>query len=120
MKCWNITVTGTLVLCGTLSASGVDMDNGCVTVAIDGAKELDVADGKIIEADAAVMMVPYALWNNRGAASMNVWMAENRELLKAGALMEARLRAAHIKNVEATFTCSRDTVVAIFDGKEPR
>jgi len=96
-----------------------DLLNGCVTVTIDGAKELDIADGKIVETDARVMMAPYALWNNRGADSMNVWMAECRETLRQNVLFEARLRAPHIKNVEASFTCSRDTVVAIIDGKEP-
>lgn len=71
-------------------------------------------DGK--EVDAALTLLPYYAWNNRGdLKTMNVWFAEDAKSARDG--MEKV--APHIASVKASYTYNRDAAYAIIDGVYP-
>ncbi len=71
-------------------------------------------DGK--EVDAALTLLPYYAWNNRGdLKAMNVWFAEDAKSARDG--MEKV--APHIASVKASYTYNRDAAYAIIDGVYP-
>lgn len=75
-------------------------------------KRIDTGEG------AELMLVPYYIWNNRGAGTMNVWFARDAETaLRA---TETKTKAyGEFGTVEASFTCQYDNVRAVIDGKLP-
>jgi hypothetical protein len=65
-----------------------------------------------------ISMVPYYAWNNRGEASMIVWMPRTEDLARES--MKSRLQArTRLGKVSATHTYDKDTIAAVIDGKIP-
>jgi DUF1680 family protein len=99
--------------CPTRTMEGSALD-GMVQVAIP-ASEITASGLQ----DAEMRLVPYFAWNNRGNASMIVWIPRDRE--RARPDMEAgRFDAESYGAVSASYCASGDTVAALSDGHRPQ
>jgi DUF1680 family protein len=75
------------------------------------------AEGQLIAAP--LKLVPYYAWNNRGVGSMAVWLPNNEQTLRAGALVIDD-NARRFKSARATHTFEQDQVGAMIDGRLPK
>lgn len=67
---------------------------------------------------ASLRLVPYYAWNNRGVGSMAVWLPDNVETLRTGALVVDD-NAKRFSSAEASHTFDGDTTAALIDGLLP-
>lgn len=67
---------------------------------------------------ASLRLVPYYAWNNRGVGSMAVWLPDNVETLRAGALVVDD-NAKRFASAKASHTFAGDTTTALIDGLLP-
>ncbi|MBI9017065.1 MAG: glycoside hydrolase family 127 protein [Phycisphaerae bacterium] len=69
--------------------------------------------------DASVKLVPYYAWNNRGDASMIVWMPRNAQLATEG-MKSNLLNKSQYGEILASHTWKEDDIAAITDGNWPK
>ncbi|TWT36168.1 Non-reducing end beta-L-arabinofuranosidase [Posidoniimonas corsicana] len=74
-------------------------------------------DGSLDAATAT--LIPYFAWNNRGAGSMAVWLPDNAQTLRDGAL-QIDDNAQRFASAQATHTFDQDSVQAMIDGRLPK
>jgi DUF1680 family protein len=67
---------------------------------------------------ASLRLVPYYAWNNRGVGSMAVWLPDNVETLRAGAVVVDD-NAKRFASAKASHTFDSDTTTALIDGLLP-
>jgi len=87
--------------------------NGVVGVSVPG---MEVA-GDVSRA-ARIEMIPYHAWNNRGEASMIVWIPTTEALARKNMVSNLQASAGY-GTVLATHTCDEDSVAAVVDGQVP-
>jgi DUF1680 family protein len=75
------------------------------------------AAGKLVAAP--LKLVPYYAWNNRGVGSMVVWLPDNEQTLRQGALVIDD-NARRFKSVRASSTYDQDQADAMIDGRLPQ
>jgi uncharacterized protein len=63
-------------------------------------------------------LIPYYAWNNRGVGSMAVWLPDNLDTLRRGALA-IHDNAKRFKSALATHTFEQDRTAAMIDGRLP-
>lgn len=68
---------------------------------------------------ARATLIPYYAWNNRGVSSMAIWLPDNLETLRAGALTIDD-NAKRFKSAKATHTFDQDRTSAMIDGRLPK
>lgn len=64
----------------------------------------------------SIAMLPYYAWNNRGVSTMNVWFAENEELVR----LTAPIMPLALKSIRASYTHEYDDVLAVVSGNYPK
>ena len=75
----------------------------------------DVANDENCE-PTTLKLIPYYAWANRGDdTQMNVWFARSAETALSGIFRMPK----NIADVKASYTCNRDDVLALIDGKVP-
>ena len=68
------------------------------------------------ETNASLTLIPYYAWNNRGDnEAMNVWFARDAATVRDAMTFPV----GNIADIKATYTYSRDDVMAPVDGKRP-
>lgn len=67
---------------------------------------------------ATIRLIPYYAWNNRGNASMTVWMPRRPEMVTY--FDGERVVGGRYGAVHASHTYGDDTVAAVADGRRPR
>ena len=78
---------------------------------------LDNGEEELQTTAAALKLVPYYAWNNRGDnVTMNVWFARDEQTAFEGTVHTV----GNIRDVSATHTWGGDNVYAIADGKHPK
>lgn len=77
------------------------------------AKYLDV---KGMAHESALTLVPYYAWNNRGVSSMNIWFAENEQIVRESVVVLPTI----IKEVKASHTNGGENPYAMVNGKYPK
>lgn len=80
------------------------------------AEALD-GDGGLVPSP--LLLVPYYAWNNRGVGSMAVWLPDNEETLRRGALVIDD-NAQRFNSATATHTFDDDRPAAMIDGRLPK
>ena len=91
--------------------SGIDNITLNATVLLDNGEE------ELQTTAAALKLVPYYAWNNRGDnVTMNVWFARDEQTAFEGTVHTV----GNIRDVSATHTWGGDNVYAIADGKHPK
>jgi DUF1680 family protein len=68
---------------------------------------------------AALTLIPYYAWNNRGQGSMAVWLPDNLDTLRRGDLVIDD-HAKRFKSATATHTHEQDRTAAMIDGRLPK
>ncbi|WP_428305884.1 glycoside hydrolase family 127 protein [Lacipirellula sp.] len=68
---------------------------------------------------ARLTLIPYFAWDNRGTASMEVWIPENEATLHANEIKVSD-NAQRFKSARASHTFDQDRVTAIIDGRLPK
>ncbi|MCA9261204.1 MAG: glycoside hydrolase family 127 protein, partial [Planctomycetales bacterium] len=84
---------------------------------------VDVPAARLIDAGgsapASLRMIPYYAWNNRGVGSMAVWLPDNVQTLRTGAI-RIDDNASRFAAAKATHTYENDSVAALTDGRLPK
>ncbi|WP_029902647.1 glycoside hydrolase family 127 protein [Prevotella sp. 10(H)] len=65
--------------------------------------------------DRKMTLIPYYAWNNRGVSTMNVWFADNENVIKENGYMIP----VGFSSISASHTYKDDNVLAIVSGKFP-
>lgn len=81
-------------------------------------------DARLLDSDgepepALLTLIPYYAWNNRGVGSMAVWLPDNLDTLRRGALAIDD-NAKRFKSAVATHTFEQDRTAAMIDGRFPK
>lgn len=61
-------------------------------------------------------LIPYYAWNNRGISTMNIWLAESKNVAQEGIIILPVL----YQDIQASYTHSHDNLLAIISGKYPK
>ncbi len=68
---------------------------------------------------APLTLIPYFAWGNRGVSSMEVWIPDNEQTLRANAILVSD-NAQRFKSATASHTYDQDRAGAIIDGRLPK
>ena len=68
---------------------------------------------------ARLTLIPYFAWDNRGTASMEVWIPDNEATLRANEIKVSD-NAERFKSARASHTFDQDREAAIIDGRLPK
>ena len=102
---------------GKIATFGEGIMNGIDNITLNATVLLDNGEEELQTAAAALKLVPYYAWNNRGDnVTMNVWFARDEQTAFEGAVHTV----GNIRDVSATHTWGGDNVYAIADGKHPK
>ena len=102
---------------GKVATFGEGIMNGIDNITLNATVLLDNGEEELQTAAAALKLVPYYAWNNRGDnVTMNVWFARDEQTAFEGTVHTV----GNIRDVSATHTWGGDNVYAIADGKHPK
>ena len=102
---------------GKIATFGEGIMNGIDNITLNATVLLDNGEEELQTAAAALKLVPYYAWNNRGDnVTMNVWFARDEQTAFEGTVHTV----GNIRDVSATHTWGGDNVYAIADGKHPK
>jgi len=90
-------------------------DHETVAVTIDAQQ----SEGEGPLKSAALTLVPYFAWNNRGTSAMEVWIPDNEQTLQENAILISD-NAQRFKSTRASHTFDQDRADAIIDGRLPK
>ncbi len=68
---------------------------------------------------AALTLIPYFAWDNRGVSSMEVWIPDNEQTLRDNVILVSD-NARRFKAAKASHTFAEDSEIAIIDGRLPK
>jgi uncharacterized protein len=92
-----------------------DLLGGVMTLSAASRARERAENGGIVERDAPLKFVPYAVWNHRGVSEMQVWIARNADTARPAPApnlaSRSRASASHARN--------GDSLSALSDGMEP-